>query len=337
NSVVTLVGNAPGATSFEWRKTPNGPVIWTEKDLMLTGVTADDSGTYFLTAKSGLDCTGSGSIELTISEALPPLLATIDGNACEEGNLTLCAELIIGATYQWQNPQGDIFAQTQCVTIPNATAALNGTYTVTAFKDGCTATGSREVSILPPPDALAETVLVFFDQPQGFDVVANDSLVEGKDFTIKILENPTKGTVVYDGNGVFTYTAFPGFSESDHMTYEICYTDCPDLCDIAFVTFIVRPPPDQCLITSLISPNDDGTNDKFVVSCLDIPGAPPQCPLNRIVIFNQWGDKVFEAQPYNNDWQGTYEGEHLPDGTYFYIFECDPDLPAQKGFVMIYR
>lgn len=55
------------------------------------------------------------------------------------------------------------------------------------------------------------------------------------------------------------------------------------------------------------------------------------------MIFNQWGDLVYEAAPYKNDWKGTYENKNLPDGTYFYIFQPDPDLPAQKGFVMIYR
>ena len=77
--------------------------------------------------------------------------------------------------------------------------------------------------------------------------------------------------------------------------------------------------------------NSDGVNDNFVVSCVDM------YPLNTVVIFNQWGDQVYDAAPYNNDWMGTYDGKDLPDGTYFYIFQRDPDTAAEKGFVMIYR
>ncbi|MEL6639404.1 MAG: gliding motility-associated C-terminal domain-containing protein, partial [Bacteroidota bacterium] len=60
-------------------------------------------------------------------------------------------------------------------------------------------------------------------------------------------------------------------------------------------------------------------------------------PNNSIQIYNEWGDRIFSAAPYLNNWQGTYEGEPLPDGTYFYIFQSAPNAEIQKGYVTIFR
>jgi gliding motility-associated-like protein len=92
--------------------------------------------------------------------------------------------------------------------------------------------------------------------------------------------------------------------------------------------------PGECVVTTAISPNDDGYNDEMVISCLIDEGKYPN---NKLIIYNQWGDQVYEAAPYKNNWKGTNDGKKLPDGTYFYIFQRDPSEPTQKGFVMIYR
>ena len=155
----------------------------------------------------------------------------------------------------------------------------------------------------------------------------------GQPFTITILQQGINGTVTFTHDSIYTYTPNPGFFGSDFIIYEICYTDCPSLCSTALVTFQISTTIDDCIITTVISPNEDGYNDEFIVSCVT-DGANPS---NTLYIFNQWGDLVYEASPYKNDWKGTYDGRDLPDGTYFFIFQRDADSPAQKGFVMIYR
>ncbi len=39
---------------------------------------------------------------------------------------------------------------------------------------------------------------------------------------------------------------------------------------------------------------------------------------NELVIFNRWGEKAYEVDNYDNDW----EGGGLVDGTYFYVIKC---------------
>ncbi|HTJ51780.1 MAG TPA: FG-GAP-like repeat-containing protein [Cyclobacteriaceae bacterium] len=46
----------------------------------------------------------------------------------------------------------------------------------------------------------------------------------------------------------------------------------------------------------------------------------PQC---SVAIYDDKGIKVYEAKPYNNDWDGTFKGSRLPDGVYYYIIRCD--------------
>ena len=62
---------------------------------------------------------------------------------------------------------------------------------------------------------------------------------------------------------------------------------------------------------------EDPNNNRFVISNIS------EYPDNSITILNRWGDVVFEAAPYNNDWDGTYQGKPLPAATYYYIIYLD--------------
>ena len=56
------------------------------------------------------------------------------------------------------------------------------------------------------------------------------------------------------------------------------------------------------------------------------------------MIFNRWGDKVFEKESYQNDWEGTYDSRPLPPGTYFYIVQLNKEEEeALKGYLSIVR
>ncbi|MBK9013669.1 MAG: gliding motility-associated C-terminal domain-containing protein [Saprospiraceae bacterium] len=247
---------------------------------------------------------------------------------CELGVLSLEASTITNASYTWFKPNDQIFAITQNATLANAT---DGVYTVVAQVGGCTDTATVNVDVANLLEANDKLVVGMEDIPQEFNILANDIHEAGQPFTITILQQGTNGTVSFTHDSIYTYTPNPGFWGSDFIIYEICYTECSTLCATALVTFDIKPDPVKCAITTVISPNDDGYNDEFIVSCASAN------PSNTLLIFNQWGDKVYEAAPYNNDWRGTHDGRDLPDGTYFYIFQRDSDTPPQKGFVMIYR
>ena len=85
------------------------------------------------------------------------------------------------------------------------------------------------------------------------------------------------------------------------------------------------------------SPNADGINDLFVIRGIN------RFPQNKIVFFNRWGDKVFDANPYKNTWDGKATkglligGNDLPIGTYFYILDLGDGSPVYKGAIYLNR
>lgn len=83
------------------------------------------------------------------------------------------------------------------------------------------------------------------------------------------------------------------------------------------------------------SPNGDGVNDEFK------PFANSGCLQKyNIVIFNRWGQKIFEKIDPNKGWDGTLNNKPLPVGVYYYIirFETTTGIKNEKaGCVTLLR
>lgn len=82
-----------------------------------------------------------------------------------------------------------------------------------------------------------------------------------------------------------------------------------------------------------MTPNSDGINDFFMIPCIETGNFPG----NEVTIFNQWGDEIYRAAPYTNNWQGTYNGEDVPAGTYYYVISFDRNSAPEAGFLVIER
>ena len=93
----------------------------------------------------------------------------------------------------------------------------------------------------------------------------------------------------------------------------------------------------QTQVPQAITPNGDGLNDRFIFE--DLENNPAAFPDNELVIFNRWGDIVYTAKPYNNDWEGTNTtGNNVPEGTYYYVFKLDLNQGLIfKGSITIIR
>lgn len=82
-------------------------------------------------------------------------------------------------------------------------------------------------------------------------------------------------------------------------------------------------------ISNIVTPNDDGQNDTWKISdYTQIAGC-------TVIIYNRWGQPVYESNDYQNEWGGTKDGELLPDGVYYYSIKCaDSDY---TGTVNLFR
>jgi gliding motility-associated-like protein len=85
------------------------------------------------------------------------------------------------------------------------------------------------------------------------------------------------------------------------------------------------------MISNLFTPNGDGINDMWYIQ--DIVNYPE----NEVFVFNIYGQQVFAKQGYMNDWAGTYNGNALPDGTYYYVLKFSDSEIVVKGSLDILR
>ncbi|QNK62417.1 gliding motility-associated C-terminal domain-containing protein [Pedobacter sp. PAMC26386] len=82
---------------------------------------------------------------------------------------------------------------------------------------------------------------------------------------------------------------------------------------------------------TLVTPNGDGINDKFVIKNIDY------YPNNTLKIFDKAGRVFYTKHAYANDWDGTLNGSALTAGTYYYILDLGPGLGTKKGYINILR
>ena len=140
----------------------------------------------------------------------------------------------------------------------------------------------------------------------------NDTIFEVPlEGTVALIGQPPHGFAEVNPDYSVNYEPEAGYHGTDSVQYMYCRADCPDMCDTAWIYFIIEP---DIFVPDLITPNGDDINDSFEILGLD------RYPQNELYIYNRWGNLIFETVDYANDWYGTHKGAPAPDGTYYYIF-----------------
>jgi len=147
--------NFAGAT-YAW----TGPNGFTSnlQNPSITTVSLADSGTYSVIATASGCASDSGTTTYVIINPIPPApVAASNSPICAGVTLNLTADSIPNASYSWSGPNG--FTSTlQNPTIPGATLAATGTYSVVATVSGCsgyTGTVSVLINAIPAPPSVA--------------------------------------------------------------------------------------------------------------------------------------------------------------------------------------
>jgi gliding motility-associated-like protein len=82
------------------------------------------------------------------------------------------------------------------------------------------------------------------------------------------------------------------------------------------------------MIPKGVSPNNDGLNDTWDLSNLNVEKAQ---------IFNRYGMEMYAKQNYVNEWDGkSKEGHELPSATYYYVVTFKNGT-AKTGWVYLNR
>ena len=79
------------------------------------------------------------------------------------------------------------------------------------------------------------------------------------------------------------------------------------------------------------SPNGDGVNDVFYIEGIDL------YPNSVVYIVNRYGLLVYESVGYQEPWDGTYKGELMPVGSYFFVIDLGEKDGRITGAITIIR
>ena len=141
------------------------------------------------------------------------------------------------------------------------------------------------------------------------------TIVDGDKVTLQGNTTGTLATVAWTpsasltGANTLTPVAKPNITTNYLMTV-VDANGCTST-DNALVT--VLP---YCLkVMDAFTPNGDGQNDRWIVT-----NNGGTCTKRVFAtVFNRYGNIVYKNDNYQNNWDGTYNGKPIPDGTYYYV------------------
>jgi len=179
-----------------------------------------------------------------------------------------------------------------------------------------------------PPVAVNDTVIVPKDSSLCIPVTDNDSDPENSPLAVTMIVGPDSGAAVLSNDSI-CYTPNPGFEGRDTLTYSICDTNTPSLCDTAFVYINVPPENDPPVgVPDTLNVPEDSTlciavldNDSDPEGPVTI-GGMSSLPTNGTASIS--GDSIcYTPDP---DFFG-------PDTLYYVV--CDTGLPILCDTVMV--
>ncbi len=354
-----------GATNFT---DPDVVGVWSQSSVQInTGVVIVDP-TNPNTEITGLynnDGTGSGSVTFTFTWTLSngvcgefdsdEVLVTIYDNPLDVAyageDITLCGDMIVleadpftVGTGLWISPTPgvNIVSPEEPTTIVDNLAIGENVF-VWILSNGACADYSSDAVLITYEEPVSSSELSLMDDivfvefntiKDTLPIFDNDLMdPDLQEANAELLDGGDHGKVRIDDDGAFSYTPDNNYLGNDSFLYSVCATNsCGTYCDTATVEIKIGVEGTDCYIPNIITPGVDGHNDEFIIPCLI------NYPNNKLMVFNRWGDKVFESAPYNNDWKGTYNNEDLPQGTYYYILIPDREInDRQAGFLSIHR
>lgn len=258
-------------------------------------------------------CSLNASTNLNIVEPAP-LSVTVGGDTtlnCATGPVTIFANASGGLqpySYSWSNASDTTSSQT-------VTPSSTTTYTVTV-SDECT--GSPD----PTPDA-SGAVLVTVSIPTPITVTASDDLTACPDDLVALTSSAAGGNLPYvylwTHSGVDSATTPNAANTNVVATSTTLFTvTVTDDCGNSQSDDVAVNVEQSCLlnIPNIITPDNVGPalNELFYIENLD------RFPPSSLLIYNRFGNKIYESSNYQNNWNGS----KYSDGTYYFVLTVPP-------------
>jgi gliding motility-associated-like protein len=301
----SITANVVGGGSFQY--SINGGAV--QSTNVFNNLAA---GTYYVSVQNG-SCAASATTTLTLQNNLNVNIITPDTSICQGASFT--PRVTSNATaYSWTpssnvNPTNTL----QPVLTPNG----NSRFIITASTGPCVVRDTINVSVFATPSVNAGPDLTIINGDQ-----------------IQLQATGTAGST-------WSWTPPTGLSATNVLQ--------PTASPTQTTTYTVRQTTTQGCVTTdsttvtvlncidpmtAFTPNGDGVNDRWLVTL------GPCLKTARVEVYNRYGAQVYRNDNYSNNWDGTYNGKPVPDGTYYFVVRytlVNGQPREMKGNVTILR
>ena len=225
--------------------------------------------------------------------------------------------MVNAAEWRWHFGDGD----TSAIQNPKHVYNQPGSYDVTLYtisSGGCMSDTMHKTILINP----TVTVYAGPDQTIYFgDIITLNPVITGNDSAYLWIPN------LYLNNNTIKNSSITGV---DDIFYSITVT-AKGGCTATDSVFIkVNKEPREIKVPNIFSPNGDGINDVWSIQSLN---TFRNC---KVVVFNRYGEKIFQSTGYNTPWDGKNKGQEVPFGTYYYLIEI-PGRSKTSGYVTVIR
>ena len=286
---LTILSNSQSSERFEI--CPGDTVICRNQVITQAGLYRD-------TIPNGNGCDSIVTCEVVILNN--PSIFGFDQTACEGDSVQL---LVQGTTnYIWSPSTG-----LSCSDCPNPMTAASQSIVYLVSGDGC---GNDRVqtdvalTVNPNPTLdIGSDVTINFGEELYLNSTTNVAPFQVRWFAGNELICPGCGFLTVAPTATTTYTAIASSGADCEVFQSITVTVVDDCSTIGYE------------VPNMISPNQDGHNDRFYVRLKDYNA------FQSMRLFSRWGELIFETTDAREAWNGTYQGNSLNPGVFVYMIE----------------
>ena len=301
---VFVLGGVPNY-DFSW----TGPAGYTNTNSSISSLSP---GLYLInvTDANGCEVSSSTRVNGVSNIFLPGNLSLLDTTICLGATITLNIEEKPGLNYTWDD------ASTDADRIVTPTESINN-YSLTVTDPNC----------LNPyvVEAIVRVTYVntMISSNPDAEVGNNPTIIMGDQITLFSGNNNCNSYDWSNGDSFQEITVQP--EKSTWYSLTVDSAGCLGI-DSIYVIIGVSP-------YDAISPNGDLMNDVWEI--VDIESYPSA----TVTVFNRWGEIVHQCSGGNAyvAWDGRYEEELLPVGTYYYVIDLNNNENPQTGPITIVR
>ncbi|GGA69123.1 adhesin SprC [Flavobacterium palustre] len=302
--------------TYNWYKEPSLTPIATGQTL-----TVNQPGTYYVKTNYGSCTSDSYSNKVTVNEATSGTSTTITsslGNpfCSNQGSTTLTT--VIGNSYQWYKDNKIISGATNQSYITNQ----SGLYSVTVNYGGCVANASIDLKTNSFSSSINIPATNYIDTESGetlsVSVTSSASNPEYKWYLNNTIIPNANGSN-YDVNTIGNYKVVVSQTSGCVSSEELTFT----------VQALMNSNATE--IPNLISPNNDGVNDTWI-----IPQEYTSGTETEVLIISAIGEIVLRTNNYQNNWPENATNFKNVNPVYYYIITTK-DGQTRKGSVTIIK